>query len=51
MLLLFAPGAPREEYFERAGELAQRGGAEFREFLLRHDIFFVEPPEVGPEPL
>ncbi|MEU4096078.1 cupin domain-containing protein [Streptomyces sp. NPDC026673] len=51
MLLLFAPGAPREEYFERAGEMAQRGGAAFREFLLRHDSFFVDPPQVGPEPL
>jgi mannose-6-phosphate isomerase-like protein (cupin superfamily) len=51
MLLLFAPGAPREEYFEKVGEMALRGGEEFREFLLRHDSFFVDPPQVGPEPL
>ncbi|MEU1199748.1 cupin domain-containing protein [Streptomyces sp. NPDC005813] len=44
MLLLFTPGAPREEYFEKIGEVAQRGGEELREFLLRHDSFFVDPP-------
>ena len=26
MLLLFSPGAPREEYFEQVAEMAQRGG-------------------------
>jgi quercetin dioxygenase-like cupin family protein len=43
MLLLFAPGAPREEYFERVAEMAQRGGQEFADFLVRHDTFFVDP--------
>jgi hypothetical protein len=44
MLLLFSPGAPREEYFEKVGEMAQRGGEEFKEFLVRHDSFFVDQP-------
>lgn len=39
MLLLFAPGAPREEYFEQIGGI---GAAERAEFLLRHDSYFVE---------
>lgn len=47
MLLLFSPGAPREEYFERVAEMAQRGGEEFAEFLVRHDSFFVDT-EGGP---
>jgi quercetin dioxygenase-like cupin family protein len=47
MLLLFAPGAPREEYFEKVAEMAQRGGQEFTEFLVRHDSFFVDE-EDGP---
>jgi quercetin dioxygenase-like cupin family protein len=42
MLMLFTPGAPREEYFERVVEMAQRGGDAFQEFLVRHDSFFVE---------
>jgi quercetin dioxygenase-like cupin family protein len=42
MLLLFVPGAPREEYFERVAEMARRGGARFAEFLVRHDSFFVD---------
>jgi mannose-6-phosphate isomerase-like protein (cupin superfamily) len=42
MLLLFSPGAPREEYFERVAEMAARGGEEFAEFLIRHDSFFVD---------
>ncbi|WP_431991159.1 cupin domain-containing protein [Streptomyces albogriseolus] len=41
MLLLFAPGAPREEYFERVAEFAQRGGKELREFQVRHDSYFI----------
>ncbi|MGP4112175.1 cupin domain-containing protein [Streptomyces sp. 4N509B] len=49
MLLLFSPGAPREEYFERVAEMAQRGDEEFAEFLLRHDSYFVDP-EHGPAP-
>ncbi|QPP07475.1 cupin domain-containing protein [Streptomyces bathyalis] len=42
MLLLFSPGAPREEYFERVAEMAQRGGKEFEDFLVKHDSFFVD---------
>lgn len=41
MLLLFAPGAPREEYFERVAEFARRGGEELREFQVRHDSYFI----------
>jgi hypothetical protein len=48
MLLLFAPGAPREEYFEKVAEMAQRGGQEFTDFLVRHDSFFVDEEEDGP---
>ncbi|WP_327292769.1 cupin domain-containing protein [Streptomyces sp. NBC_01198] len=44
MLLLFSPGAPREEYFEQVAEMAQRGGEEFKDFLVRHDSFFVDEP-------
>ncbi|MFD9213201.1 cupin domain-containing protein [Streptomyces sp. NPDC059544] len=47
MLLLFVPGAPREEYFERVGEMARKGGKEFADFLVRHDSFFVDT-EDGP---
>jgi quercetin dioxygenase-like cupin family protein len=44
MLLLFAPGAPREDYFETLAEVA-RGGTmsddERREFFLRHDTYWL----------
>jgi quercetin dioxygenase-like cupin family protein len=43
MLMLFVPGAPREEYFEKLGEMVERGGRELDEFLVRHDSFFVDP--------
>jgi mannose-6-phosphate isomerase-like protein (cupin superfamily) len=44
MLLLFAPGAPREDYFETLAEVA--GGrtmtdAEWAEFFARHDTYWV----------
>lgn len=42
MLLLFTPGAPREEYFEKVAEMAKRGGEEFAEFLVRHDSYFID---------
>jgi quercetin dioxygenase-like cupin family protein len=42
MLLLFSPGAPREEYFERVAEMTQRGGEELKQFRVRHDSYFVE---------
>ena len=48
MLLLFAPGAPREEYFEKVAEMARRGGQEFADFLVRHDSYFVQP-DGGPD--
>jgi hypothetical protein len=43
MLILFVPGAPREEYFRALGEIA-RGGREFTpdewaEFLASHDQY------------
>lgn len=41
MIMLFSPGAPREEYFEKVAEMAQKGGEEFGEFLVKHDSFFV----------
>ena len=39
MLLLFTPGAPREEYFEKIGQIAaeERAG-----FLDAHDSYFVD---------
>lgn len=42
MLMLFSPGAPREEYFERVEEISQRGSEEFKEFRVRHDSYFEE---------
>ncbi|MFE6286468.1 cupin domain-containing protein [Streptomyces sp. NPDC057877] len=47
MLLLFSPGAPREEYFERVGEMARRGAEELKEFRVRHDSYFLEDFEPG----
>lgn len=41
MLLLFAPGAPREQYFEGLADLAAMSDAERAEFVLRHDNHFV----------
>lgn len=37
MLLLFAPGAPREEYFAGLTSLGSMGEAEMLDFFLRHD--------------
>ncbi len=45
--MLFAPGAPREEYFEQVAEKARRGGQEFADFLVRHDSYFVEEEPDG----
>ncbi|NEB01415.1 cupin domain-containing protein [Streptomyces sp. SID13726] len=42
MLMLFSPGAPREEYFERVVEMTRRGGEELTRFRVRHDSYFVE---------
>jgi quercetin dioxygenase-like cupin family protein len=44
MLLLFAPGAPREEYFETLAEVGRglvMGDEERIQFYLRHDTFWV----------
>ena len=41
MLLLFAPGAPREDYFERVATAAQMTPDERTEFFLRHDTFWI----------
>jgi hypothetical protein len=45
MLLLFAPGAPREAYFEGLAEMATTGREmseeEEMEFFLRHDNIWI----------
>lgn len=41
MLMLFAPGAPREEYFEGVTELAGLTEDERADFFVRHDSYFV----------
>jgi len=43
MLLLFAPGAPREEYFETLARLAEQpmSAEERAAFMDRHDTFWV----------
>ena len=42
MLLLFAPGAPREPYFEGLSTLAERSEEERRAFFDYHDTYWVE---------
>ncbi len=46
MLLLFTPGAPREEYFETLAAIAQGQqvltGDERAEFMIRHDTFWLD---------
>ena len=41
MLLLFAPGAPREDYFETLAAAAPMTEEERAEFMLRHDTYWV----------
>jgi hypothetical protein len=41
MLLHFAPGAPREEYFERLPEVSGMSAEELASFFLRHDTFWL----------
>lgn len=44
MLLMFAPGAPREDYFEtlsRLGYGETMSDDERAEFMLRHDTYWV----------
>jgi mannose-6-phosphate isomerase-like protein (cupin superfamily) len=40
MLLLFAPGAPREEYFAGLAHLAQMTDQERADFYVRHDTYW-----------
>ncbi|MFF2012338.1 cupin domain-containing protein [Streptomyces sp. NPDC058195] len=49
MLMLFSPGAPREEYFEQVAEMTRRGGDELKQFRIRHDSYFLEDFELGEE--
>jgi mannose-6-phosphate isomerase-like protein (cupin superfamily) len=41
MLILFAPGAPREGYFEGLARLGELSDAERAEFMLCHDTFWL----------
>ncbi|MEU6999319.1 cupin domain-containing protein [Nonomuraea sp. NPDC046570] len=41
MLLHFAPGAPREGYFEGLLDLADKSDEEKAEFMFRHDTFWL----------
>lgn len=40
MLILFAPGAPREGYFEELAGLSQLSEEEQAEFFIRHDTYW-----------
>ena len=40
MLILFTPGAPREDYFERVATASAMPDEERSEFFLRHDTFW-----------
>lgn len=42
MLLLFTPGAPREEYFEKVSQLADATDEERARFFDKHDSYFVD---------
>src|SRR3954451_17708341 len=41
MLILFAPGAPREDYFERVGQAGAMSEEERTAFFLHHDTFWL----------
>ncbi len=41
MLMLFAPGAPRERYFEGFGKLADMSDEQRTQWFIDHDNFFV----------
>ena len=41
MLLMFAPGGPREDYFETLARGEQMSEQQRTEFMLRHDTFWV----------
>nr|WSS63995.1 cupin domain-containing protein [Streptomyces sp. NBC_01177] len=40
MLLLFTPGAPREEYFEKVGQVSDWPEKERAEFFFKHDTYW-----------
>ena len=40
--MLFAPGAPREHYFEGWAQLSELSDDERREWFVENDNFFVE---------
>jgi mannose-6-phosphate isomerase-like protein (cupin superfamily) len=42
ILLLFAPGAPREHYFEGLAQLGELSDDERREWFIKNDNFFVD---------
>jgi hypothetical protein len=42
MLLLFTPGAPREQYFEKLSQLGRFTAEERATFLDEHDSYFVD---------
>ncbi len=42
MLMLFAPGAPREHYFEGFAHLSDMTDEERREWFIKNDNFFVD---------
>jgi mannose-6-phosphate isomerase-like protein (cupin superfamily) len=42
ILMLFAPGAPREAYFEGFAQLADLTDDERREWFVKNDNFFIE---------
>lgn len=46
MLMLFAPGAAREGYFEDLADMATMTDAERAEFFIRHDSYWVDPQTV-----
>lgn len=41
LLMLFAPGAPREHYFEGLAQLGDMSPEEIRDWLVKNDNFFV----------
>ncbi|MFD0516179.1 hypothetical protein [Streptomyces aureus] len=42
MMMIFSPGAPREEYFEKAAEYAELDREEAKAFQVRHDTYFTD---------
>jgi hypothetical protein len=39
--MLFAPGAPREHYFEGLAQLGDMSPEEIRDWVVKNDNFFV----------